>query len=285
MKPFSKVISMNVIVFWAICLAATLGVSVGFGADGWQFGLEVRPLVIQAFPNFLPQVGQLPASLRTVPINPNDAGAGTPVIIPGATVEPGTYAPLGSAIAPEVSYGRLAFRAGGVFSWEAVAPLAHKGSKGSTQEVNYQGDGRTVGAALAYYAVLSRPRYVPGVFGELELRASHGLALLVGYQASWQNVDLQQGWDRYDSLQKYKSIVLSQDVAQQEYAGVRLSKAIGGSWTAGTFFLAGPVQISQNPTAAGSGAVIGYNKTPFFVATGVDFHWNWNRRKPTVKGQ
>jgi hypothetical protein len=197
------------------------------------------------------------------------------VLIPVGAVEPGSYAPLSSAIAPELAYRRFTFRVGGAFSWAAVAPRANEGSYGSTQEENYQGQGRTVGAALVYYAVLSRPSYVPGVFGELGLRASCGLSALVGYQASGQNVVLQQGWDRYDSLQAYNTIVLSQDLAQQVYAGVRWSRRNG---RAGTFLLAGPARISKNPTASADGVVIGYNKTPFFIATGVDFHWDWHRR-------
>jgi hypothetical protein len=284
----SKIKQTTKMVLRAVCLAATLGVSLGFGADGLQLGLEVRPVQIQVYPNLLPQVSQIPASLRTVPINPNDAGAGTPVLIPFGTVEPGSYAPASSAIAPEISYGRFTLRAGGVFSWAAVAPRAipcSPCSTGSTQEENYQGQGRTVGAALVYYSVLSRPSHVPGVLGELELRASHGLSVLVGYQASLENVVLEQGWDRYDSLQQYKTIVLSQDLAQQVYAGFRLSRGIGRSWRAGTFLLAGPARISQNPTTSGNGVLIGYNKKPFFIATGVDFHWDWHRHGPAGNGR
>ena len=261
----------------AVCLA-TVVVSPGFGADNWSFGLEARPVVIQGFRDFLPQVSQIPASLRQVPIHPDDAGAGALVLIPGSTVVPGTYVPLSSVIAPELSYGRLTLRAGGVFSWAALAPRSNKGSIGSTQEQNYQGQGRTVGAALVYYSVLSRPSYVPGVLGELEVRIGHGLSVLLGYQASRQNVVLQQGWDRYDSLQQFKTIVLSQDLARQEYAGVRLSPGNGRSWRPGVLLFAGPVQVSPHPTTSGDGVVIGYNKKPFFIATGVDFHWDWHRR-------
>jgi hypothetical protein len=285
MKPFPPLVSRTAVVLRAVCLAASLGVSLGFGADGWQLGLEVRPLMIQDLPNLLPQVSQIPASLREVPINPNDAGAGTPILIPAGTVEPGSYAPVSSAIAPEVSYGRLTLRAGGAFSWAAVWPRANKGSTGSTQEQNYQGQGRTVGAALVYYAVLSRPSYVPGVFGELELRASHGVSVLVGYQVLRANVVLQQGWDRYDSLQQNQTIVLSHDRAQQEYAGLRWTWGVGRSWAAGTFLLAGPAQISKNQTNSGSGALIAYTKTPFFVASGVDFHWDWRHRRSAGIGR
>lgn len=108
--------------FFALLLLTSSFTVLAFGSSGWQFGLDLRPLNFDVYPNFLPQVSQIPASLRTVPINPADPGAGTPILIPNGTVELGSFIPVGTAISPEVTYRRLTLRAGGLFSWESVLP-------------------------------------------------------------------------------------------------------------------------------------------------------------------
>jgi hypothetical protein len=190
-------------------LAATIGVPNGVAAEnGLHFGLEIRPVEIQLFPDYLQQISNVPASARTVPIHSGDPGAGTLVSIPGTSVRPGSYIPFAISAAPEIGYGRFTFRAGAGFSPAAIAPQAQKASAGSTQEYNYiqGGTSRGYGAALVYYAGLVRPANTPGLFGELEIRAAGGFSAIFGYQRSVQNVEIQQGWDRYDALEAYQSL-------------------------------------------------------------------------------
>ncbi len=232
-------------------------------ADGASFGLDLRPFALQTFPNYLPSISKIPASARTVPINPSDAGAGTPILIPGSSVQPGPYVPLSLSAAPELRYKRFTLRAGLIWSPTALAPLASKCSCGSTQEVNYQGSGRTVGAALAFYSGEVRPSPV-STFGEVELRAVGPFSVLFGYRRATSNVSILTGWDRYNSLSSDQRIPLSSDEMDEPYAGIRFAWNGGGIRQA-IILNGGPALVTKNPTALGKAAVLDYTGNPYFI--------------------
>jgi hypothetical protein len=256
----------------AIGLAAAFSAGAAlFADDGVQFGLEIRPIEFQIFPGYLSQIGNVPVSARTVPIHSGDPGAGTPVVISADSVQPGTYAPMSSAVAPELIYKRIRVRAGAIFSYVPLAPRPREASNGSTQEYNYLqgGNARGTGAALVYYAGVVEPDRTPGVFGEFEIGSGAGWSAIAGYQRTRQNVEIQQGWDRYDSLETYQRLPLSSDVLQQAYAGVRWTARTEGRWKRSIIVLAGPAMVAKQPTALGAAASIRYGQHPFFLTAGV----------------
>ncbi len=265
-----------------IFIAAAVSVSSCFGADdGLRFGLELRPAEFQFFPKYLQQISNVPASARTVSIHAGDPGAGSPVLIPVASVQPGSYFPFNLSIAPEIGYGRITVRAGLIFAPVSFAPTAKLGSFGSTQEYNYiqGGTSRGYGAALVYYAGLVQPAKTPGAFGELEVRVGAGLSGILGYQRSQHNVEIQQGWDRYDALEKYQTLQLSSDVLQQAYAGIRWTKGSEWKFKPSVFVYGGPALVGTDPTSLGKTAVLTYRHNPFFVGSGVAFQWDWHSKR------
>jgi len=264
-----------------LCLAATVGVHSGFGAeDGFHFGLELRPAQIQVFPGYLQQISNVPASARMVPIHSGDPGAGTLVLIQPNSVQPGSYVPFSAAVAPEIGYGRITFRLGAIFSPVSLAPRPTKGSGGSTEEYNYLqgGNGRGYGAALVYYAGVVRPAYTPGAFGEIEIRGGGGFSAILGYQRSQHNVEIQQGWDRYDALETYQRLPLSSDTLQQPYAGIRWTTRSDRTLKPSVFVFGGPALVGKDPTPLGKAAVLRYSANPFYIGTGFAFQWDWHSK-------
>lgn len=267
-----RVVARALIGLMAFAAIAPLNCSAG----GPVFGFELRPFSVQTFPGYLPSIGNIPASARTVPINPADSGAGTPILIPGSAVQPGPYAPLSVSAAPEMRYRRFTMRAGLVWSYAAAAPLASKCSCGSTQEVNYQGSGRTVGAALVFYAGEVRPSLTPGLFGEVELRAAGPFSFLAGYQRSGASVSILQGWDRFDSLASHQRLPLSSETAMQPYVGIRI--ALGGEKMRRSVYVSGgPAMVTANPTMLGREAVLRYAANPFFITAGIGLEFGGRR--------
>lgn len=255
-----------------------------FGADdGLRFGLELRPAEFQVFPGYLQQISNVPASLRTVPIHSGDPGAGNPALIPVNAVQPGAYLPFSLSVAPEIGYRRVTFRGGVIFSPAALRPQPEEASSGSTQEYNYiqGGNSRGYGAALVYYAGLVRPALMPGVFGEAEIRLGGGFSVILGYRRSTANVEIQQGWDRYDALETYQTLRLSTDTLQQPYAGLRWSGRSDQVFKPSVYLIGGPTLVATHLTATGTGVTIQYASSPCFIGAGVGLAWDWHGgRKP-----
>jgi hypothetical protein len=267
------------LVLRTIGLAALLNAHVAFGAeDGFHFGLELRPADIQSFPNYLQQIGNVPVSLRTVPIHSGDPGAGNPAVIPVNAVQPGSYVPFSVSAAPEIGYRRLTFRGGVIFSPAALRPQPEEASSGSTQEYNYiqGGNSRGYGAALVYYAGLVRPALTPGVFGEAEIRLGGGFSVILGYRRSTANVEIQQGWDRYDALETHQTLRLSTDTLQQPCAGLRWSGRSDQVFKPSVYLIGGPTLVATHLTATETGVTIQYASSPYFIGAGVGLAWDWH---------
>ncbi len=248
-------------------LAASLNAHFAFAADdGFHFGLELRPVEIQSFPDYLPQIGNISVSLRTVPIHSGDPGAGNPAVVPANAVQPGSYVPFSFSAAPEIGYQPWTFRGGVIFSPAALRPQPEEASSGSTQEFNYiqGGNSRGYGAALVYYAGLVRPARTSGVFGEAEIRLDAGFSVILGYRRSTENVEIQQGWDRYDALETYKTLRLSSDALQQPYAGIRWIVRSGQVFNPSVYFVGGPALLADTPNPFGNGSHNSVRVEPVF---------------------
>jgi hypothetical protein len=162
-------------------------------------------------------VTNVPVNFRQIPVHPDhypDDFACNPMCAPVRTVHDSTVNP----VTPGMSIGlTLAIRAKNVVfkaGPEWLVPLfpyspgdptnASTGLRGDTREENQFGNtARGFGASLTYYTAVVRPRLLPGIMGEMEKQVSRSVILGAGVSYSSYRLKIEQGYDRFNALQKF----------------------------------------------------------------------------------
>jgi hypothetical protein len=179
-----------------------------------RFGIDLR---INLFGSSRLDLKNVPLNFRQIPVNPDanpDDFACNPQCSTVRTVNDSAVNPLisGISIAPilAIRAKSMVFKAGPewlipIFPYSPGDPVnAPMGLRGDMREENqFGGTARGVGMSLTYYSAVVRPSLLPGIVIEMEKQASAKLILGAGISYSDYDLKVEQGYDRYNSLQKF----------------------------------------------------------------------------------
>jgi len=254
------------------------------GKDASGLGIEVKGLY--NIPGSNPgavSFSNIPTSLRQVPTHSGDGWFGRPgalrtVPFNDFKVKDPASSGLESfsfRVAPQYSFDRVTLRGGASFDFiegtlSSQRPKA--GDFSTYRAVNQYGEEkRGTGTSLVYYSIYWNDSYghdevTP--FIEVECRAYKFLSVFTGYNKSEQKygLKLERGWDRWNTLQKYKVEDFgSVNARRSYYFGVRLGNPHVG-------FSVGfvPVKNEFSGVAPGTSASIS-SKNKMGVFASVDF--------------
>jgi hypothetical protein len=199
-----------------------------FDTFGWGFEFKY------SFPGYqgrsVEEVSGLSDEVRTVLIHPDDYRAGTPllfgdqklrIINPDAPFR--GFGLMDWEFMPVLKIWKFKPKFGIVVSARVVkdtpeAPGTLELSK-DFPEITYQGSLRDVGAALVYMTAVSPTETTWGTVKELEIEITKSNAFLVGSKNRHYDINIESGWDRYGSLEVYRTYKLGRMDIQQIYLG------------------------------------------------------------------
>lgn len=244
-----------------------------------RFDVEVRGMM-WGVPGYVPRITNVPVALRQVPGHEDDFPDGGVVItVPDASINLQRFANVGAAAAPGVVIGeRVSLRVG--VHWAIpFAQGAQAKSTGNTREINLGGrTDRGVGTSLVYYSVQYSASH-PGLFGEVEARASKRYSILAGYLTNHNNLKIERGWDRFNALEQFDRRHLASTQMHAPYLGVRILAAEKKSDSLGLALFAGLAYTRVTPGPLASTADIKVSKPGIFLGVSIGKTFGWGKKK------
>ena len=237
--------------------------------------------------DFTPKIGakvnDIPDNIRTVPSHPDDTwiyGKNIQnIVIPAGSIEPNPVTFMGSfSLGPEITYKRLRARGGINFSAvENAGQGLTKSNQGATREINQSGStSRGYGRSLVYINMFVKASYIPGFFGEASLNLTRNVAILGGVAYKNFNLMVENGYDRYDSLETNDTFKAARVKVPRYYGGFGIEfpyREKKGIFIGGVQFLAG--KIPDIPIKVG-GMTVSVSKNWFF-SLGISLSLSWVR--------
>lgn len=265
------------------------------------FGLEVRANVLGAL-NYIPLIRNIPLSIRQIPCHKDDAcnpywHPNRIVTIPFDTLSPGTLNAFDLAIVPQITLKeKYRFKAGP--SWmlpfyftklENYIGDQDELTRGDIREINLGGGThRGTGASLVYYATRSRAILSPGMFAEFDVKIYGPLVLTTGFSFRKYRLDIEKGYDRYNSLEKLPQYQLSTNYSYSPYVGVKLewveseSSPYAGKryvGSGGFVVFAGPIFSRYNLMDSQFDGVEIHFKKYLVIGGGIFARWDFRKRE------
>ncbi|MEK7635150.1 MAG: hypothetical protein AAB446_01830 [Patescibacteria group bacterium] len=197
------------------------------------FGLEFRFTTDFATGKNLEQYYNIPAEARTIPIHKDDGWLGTPgtpVTLSDSTLEASASSyNFGLSVAGQYSFAsRMIIRGGAqfnTFSRSMKGPT--QGMSDNTVSESINGYGREEGSSIMYYSLGSKFSRTISPFGELELRIGERSGFLIGFAKRQRAIYVQNGYDRYNSLETYSFHTIDKKSYNLPYVGFKVGLGHG----------------------------------------------------------
>ncbi len=239
--------------------------------DNFGFGLDFRPIDINVMPGYFGKVENVPLELRQVVSNPDDTwiyGSRRPILtIPGNSLKMGGAGGFNLTLSPELRIYRLRLRIGPNYSLF----FPNRSSGNTVREVNQYGSSqRGTGNSLVYYKLEMSPTLKPGWTSEAEFQVYRGWSVATGYSVNYYKLQVDRGYDRYNSFDSLHSDDVSRNKLAKTYGGMGWRNN-GNSGRVSTFVFVGKTRTTGNLTEAGRNMVITY-KDHYYGSWVVSFH-------------
>jgi hypothetical protein len=272
--------------YWSAILALFVGafpifaqVSNGEKPRKVRFDIEIRGMV-WGVPRYVPRIINVPVALRQVPGHKDDFPDGGVIItVPDASINPQRFANVGAAAAPGIIIGERVSLRTGVHWAIPVAQGAQPKNAGNTREINLEGrTDRGIGTSLVYYSVQYSASH-PGFFGEVEARVSKRYSVLAGYLASYNNLTIERGWDRFNALQQSDRRHLASVQMHAPYLGFRIFDVEKKSDWLGLGLFAGLAYTRLTPGPLAATANIEVSKPGIFLGVSIGKAFGLGKKK------
>jgi hypothetical protein len=201
---------------------------------------------VNFYPGMIETVSNVPAEYRAVPTHPDD-GSKRVIKFDDKNLHPGKMWSWTLGFGKMRSTDNNSLALNGTFTLVAgPKPRGSNNPNGTMQAVNYAAGG---GAALVYYGVEAHTRYLPGVDVEYKHRVGGVIWLVTGYRFTPYRMYVENGWDRYSSIEINKSDVVSNNYLHEPYFGIAYGVLN---------FTAGPVFQQVSNTQVGDQMLVHY---------------------------
>jgi hypothetical protein len=217
---------------------------------------------------------KVPIGLRTLPSHSDDTwlygSSGANLVVPNAHLWSDSVPfYMSVSIAPQYrTKSGIILRGGATVNFFSIGhrlDWASLPDDPAAYEVNQYGySARGTGASDIYMFLKPGKNFQIRPFIEFEKRFG-GLGMLVGYTRFDEKIMIENGYDRYASLQKYGAKELASDISDIPYLGLR----IGPDWVGG-FFHVGP-EFHHNLKIVTSGNVEVARQKNAYIAFGMYF--------------
>lgn len=91
-------------------------------------------------------------------------------------------------------------------------------------------DKRGYGAALTYWSVKPGPLFIPGIKADLHISTNKDWDFIIGGGYRRYDLEIERGWDRYDSLEKYRDTSIAKVDEKSIYIGFESKDRMSKKW-------------------------------------------------------
>lgn len=244
-----------------------------------KFGLNIRFISMDFSSPSNIEVSNIPALMRQVPVHKDDGYLGLPgkiISIPADKIKTTFYISYNPSFAPEIQLWRFRLR-GGLNLNVPILPRAIKANYGSTREIHQydSGTSRGEGTSLVYYAVVASPMPKIGWLGETAYCFNDGTALVAGYAVSRYDLQIRNGWDRFNSLETHNKFNIATNQSTKIYLGWDFpnNRTTPINW----YFFAGKMINRSKPTSVGQNIKVSYDNS-WFITIGIRSSFTWGKK-------
>jgi hypothetical protein len=252
--------------------------------ENFSIGAEIRFLHFGGAPTLIKEIDNIPLGVRQVISHPSDTwiyGSRRPLItIPDKNVDGGILSMIEFGASPEISVWRFRLRSGVNFTISTFGEGPEKANFDTTPAVNQYGQPqRGTGTSLVYYTVRGQNSWKPSLIHEIDFDIGRNFLVIVGYSASNSTIIAESGYDRYDSLEKYKDYELGILRVDKRYLGFGIQPGMEdmARWLT-VSFIGGTTELSFNPTVQGNSLTLRQGH-PWFFEMGFSAHINSLRKR------